>query len=286
MRRWLCSLIAVLVLSANVAAEERAARAEGADTPAIEELQSRVRSLAKDGRFDQAARLSEEALQQAEASYGVVHPSVAPYIGLVAGVYLDQGRPAEAGQLLRRVMWMWNALNEQGVALSRQRRYTEGLEVAQEALRFAEEHFGSEERFAELDQASILPLNRQMVGYSSTSMNLLGSMHEALDHPDKAETFYLRAVKLREMIYGAESFKIVDPLVNLALLYDDEGRNDEAEPLYRRLLILYEEAHGPSHPHFLKLLEKYAALLREAGRAEEAEQFEARVPEMRGNAHP
>jgi tetratricopeptide (TPR) repeat protein len=252
----------------------------------VEELNAQVRKLAQDGRLGEAADLAEQALREAEATFGPSDPRVAPFLGLVAGVYMDQSRHSEAGALLARVPWMWNTIHEEAVALFRTRRYAAGLKVAQEAFRLAEDAFGSEAKFAEYTPASITPSVQKIAGYTATSMNTLALLYEAEGQHDQAEAFYQRAVRLREMVFGPDHFEVVAPLANLALMYDAQGRYTEAGQVYDRLLAIYEDTQGPDHPHILKLLEKYAEVLKKTDRAEEAQALEARAAQIRAKRQP
>ncbi len=66
-------------------------------------------------------------------------------------------------------------------------------------------------------------------------------------------------------------------LNNLAVLYDNQGRNQEAEPLYQRALAIREEALGPDHPSTATTRANYAAFLRATDRDAEAAALEART---------
>ena len=72
-------------------------------------------------------------------------------------------------------------------------------------------------------------------------------------------------------------------LIDLALLYDNQGQYAKAEPLYQRALAIWEKALGPEHPELLKSLENYAVLLRDIGRPKEAEALEKLVRKQSSN---
>ncbi len=74
---------------------------------------------------------------------------------------------------------------------------------------------------------------------------------------------------------------LVIDLINLAALYNDQGRYAEAEPLYERALAILEKTLGPEHPNLASTLENYSALLREVGRDAEAADMEARAEAIR-----
>ena len=70
-------------------------------------------------------------------------------------------------------------------------------------------------------------------------------------------------------------------LLNLAKLYEMQGKYGEAEPLQKRALSNFQRALGPEHPNVAASLENYAELLRKMGRDEEAEKMEARAKAIR-----
>jgi len=59
-------------------------------------------------------------------------------------------------------------------------------------------------------------------------------------------------------------------LNNLAMLYQDQGRNAEAEPFHQRALAIAEKALGPDHPDVGNDLLCLAQLSRARGRYAEA----------------
>jgi tetratricopeptide (TPR) repeat protein len=67
-------------------------------------------------------------------------------------------------------------------------------------------------------------------------------------------------------------------LINLASLYEDQGKYGEAEPLYRRALAIREQQLGPQHPDTLATRGNYTALLRAMGRDREAARLQAEQP--------
>ena len=60
-------------------------------------------------------------------------------------------------------------------------------------------------------------------------------------------------------------------LVNLAALYDAQGRYRESEPLCKRPLAIYEKALGPDHPDVAASLSHLANLYYAQGRYRESE---------------
>jgi Tfp pilus assembly protein PilF len=82
----------------------------------------------------------------------------------------------------------------------------------------------------------------------------LGNLYAALSQPDKAILNYLAAVKIDKLFYPAK--------VNLAMLYNQMGRNGEAETLLREVTV--------SHPELSEVHYSLGLLLAEEKRYAEA----------------
>ena len=69
-----------------------------------------------------------------------------------------------------------------------------------------------------------------------------------------------------ENVLGPEHASVTTSL-NLALLYDNQGRYADAEPFYQRALTISEKALGPGHPHVAGSLNDLADVYRAHGRS-------------------
>ena len=92
------------------------------------------------------------------------------------------------------------------------------------------------------------------------------------DYP-KAESFYQRALKIREKALGAEHPKTGISLNNLALNYGKMGDYNKAEPLLKRALQINEKALGPEHPETATTVHNLASLYQNIGDYAKAEPF-------------
>jgi tetratricopeptide (TPR) repeat protein len=87
----------------------------------------------------------------------------------------------------------------------------------------------------------------------------------------EAEPLYQRALSIREQQLGALHPNTAFSLNNLALLYDDQGKDEQAEPLVVRALAIYEQQLGPEHPHTASILIHLGYIYRHQGKYEQAE---------------
>jgi len=87
----------------------------------------------------------------------------------------------------------------------------------------------------------------------------------------EAEPLYLRALHIRERVYGPDHVLMAPSLNDLAILYWCLGKYEQAEPLYRRALRIWEQSLSPDHLHMGGLLNNLGFLYRDQGRYAEAE---------------
>lgn len=100
----------------------------------------------------------------------------------------------------------------------------------------------------------------------------------------KAETRYVRVVKIYEKALGPTHPDTATSLNNLAELYLSTGDYAKAEPLYVRALKIYEKALGPSDPHTATVLTNLGDLYRSTGAYAKAEPLLIRALEIREKA--
>src|SRR5579864_4334164 len=67
-----------------------------------EELNAKVVSLYRQGKYAEALSFAQEALQVAETRFGPEHPNLAMSLNNLAGLYSAQGRYSEAEPLYKR----------------------------------------------------------------------------------------------------------------------------------------------------------------------------------------
>jgi tetratricopeptide (TPR) repeat protein len=90
-------------------------------------------------------------------------------------------------------------------------------------------------------------------------------------HFTQAEPFYLRALMIRQQIFGPSHPTTAQSLNYLAQLYQAQRKYQQAEPLFRQALEITMLALGPSHPTTASALNNLAQLYREQGQYQQAE---------------
>jgi tetratricopeptide (TPR) repeat protein len=99
----------------------------------------------------------------------------------------------------------------------------------------------------------------------------LARFYEAQSQFTTVESWYQKALTIREKESGANHPDTATSLNNLAGLYRSMGRYAEAEPLYVRSLAIIEKELGANHPNTAASLNNLAELYRSMGRYAEAE---------------
>ena len=106
---------------------------------------------------------------------------------------------------------------------------------------------------------------------AATSFATLGAVLEAQGNANEAETWFLRALKIRERLFGQADPVVADTRVGLALVYRRENRLAEAADLDISAIAAYEERHEAKNlPIALNNLGRVRS---EQGRAKDAEQL-------------
>jgi len=150
---------------------------------------------------------------------------------------------------------LWHELIGKANTLYQQRRYREAENIYKEAIKVAEDTFGS-------DHPNV-----------ATSLNNLGELYISKGNYSEIEPLYERALAILEKALGPDHPDVAISSKNLAELYYNQGRYTEAVPLYKDSLKILKEVLGPDHPEVAILLEDIAALYKKIGKQDEAEQL-------------
>lgn len=158
---------------------------------------------------------------------------------------------------------LWEHLDTKTNILYKRGQYTEAVNVAKEALKVAEETFGSEHLKV------------------AVSLNILAILYKTQGKYSEAVPLFNRALEIYEKTLGSDNPYVIASLNNLAEVYQKQGKHDEIEPLYKRALEINEKTLGKDHPDVATVLENMAALFEEIGKEEEAKELAERAKEIR-----
>ena len=130
-----------------------------------------------------------------------------------------------------------NQLINESVRLYGQGRFVEAIEIAERALKSAEEKLGPEH----LDVATALNNLAEFGQVAAMVAKDEAAYRKAIAI---AEPLHKRALAIREKALGLRHSFTLASMVNLARIYGQQRRYDEAEALYKRALEILNEM-GP-----------------------------------------
>jgi tetratricopeptide (TPR) repeat protein len=128
---------------------------------------------------------------------------------------LDKGIGAYYGRAHGQVS-EWKQINDESVALYRQKRYEQSATVAKKAVEIAEQKFGPN------DNKTATSLNNLAVAYDSQKLYT------------QAEPIYKRALGIKEKTLGPNHPEVAATLENMAELYRAMGQGGAAVDLDKR----------------------------------------------------
>ncbi|WP_295559747.1 tetratricopeptide repeat protein [uncultured Hyphomicrobium sp.] len=302
------------------------APAAAQDTNSIDALNAEAARLSGQGKYAEAAPISERLLALREAKLGPSHPEVATSLNDLATIYRALARYADAEAMYKRSLAMREtalgrehlhvaiSLNNLGSLYRLQGRYADAEPLYKRSLAIREAALGPNHA----DVATVLnnlallyfvqgrypdaePLWKRSLAiweanlgpeHPNIAQNLtnLGEMYRSQGRYNEAEPLSRRSLAMREKLLGGEHPDVAQSLNNLAAIYRLQGRLAEAEPLYKRSLAIFEKLLGQDHPNVAMTLTNLAELYRAEARYDEAESMYKRALTKRmavlGRDHP
>jgi hypothetical protein len=137
------------------------------------------------------------------------------------------------------------------MAVSTEERWKEHNETGRRHFERAE--------FAEAEQAYIAAL-RQATLLGAVTLTELGQVAFSLRDFTQSESYFRRALTIREQALGTESVDLMQALNDLAAPSYSRGELEQAERLYRRALSIGESQLGELHPDLTVTLSNLARL--------------------------
>ncbi len=108
----------------------------------------------------------------------------------------------------------------------------------------------------------------------AVSLRMAGELAEA-------ERYATEAVERKGMVFGPYHPRTRITTLNLALIYQDQGKLAEAEQIFKQALLITERGLGPDNPEVASCLDFYAELLTKLERRAEAEEKRIRARAIR-----
>lgn len=198
-----------------------------------------------------------------------------------------QGLPEHGMETIRL-----RALGLKGNILRQLARYAEAEETLRDALNFAREHFGEEDRETsaarnllgilykymakfdeaeELYRAALENLPDKESSLAAALYHNLGGLAHARGDFAAGEADARKAWEINSRLLGEDDPTTLADAAAYAGVLDGLGRYEESEPIYRRVLEAFEKIYGPEHYEIVVNLNNLAAVRYARGEVAEAE---------------
>lgn len=147
----------------------------------------------------------------------------------------------------------WRQLYDSVDVLYKKGAYKDAIPICKEALKAAEEEFGT------IDTT-----------YQATARVYSDLLYYIADYNQSLD-WARRDSSLCVALYTKKSAKYAEVLNNIAILYKKKAEYAAAEPLYREALVIIEDLFGKKHPDYIATMSNLAGLYNELGYLSNAE---------------
>lgn len=227
----------------------------------IEILQERVDSLFNDGKFDEARRVAQTALESARRA--------------------TSGDPEDRGQLVTALETLGDLSRHLGDSDGAEALYSEAIEYLQEDGGDAAQVAGIESSLAGLydfgqREEEAIPLYEHAIElFESTEppmtlkaanlRNNLAMIYKGAGLNEKAEKHYLAAIRTFEKAYGRDNEEVAAVYNNLGALYYQSGYQDQAREMHLTALEIRRVLFGDDHADVAQSHSNLALVYHELG---------------------
>eukprot|EP00752_Nemacystus_decipiens_P014758 g13139.t2 len=216
---------------------------------AADSLKSRAEDLANQGKYNEADRVYQRAIDVQENRLGLDHPRVADVLDLRASLQRAQGKFGEADLLYRKSirikekapevhpLSLADTLNSRAMGLHVQRSFEEAEPLVVRAIGIEENEPG--------------PDRPNLACYLDT----LAELKKAQGKCQEADPLYLRAIDVFEQTIGRDHPVLAETLHNRAASLKAQGNYGEARPTFERALAIRKKKLGEGHKDTVQTLE-------------------------------
>jgi len=245
------------------------------------------------GRYQEAEKLYEEALEIDRAALGEQHPSFATTLMSMGQLQLLMGKHASAETLMRRAVDLKRemlgpkspavaaALTNLGMLHTTTGHYDAAIAVLDEAIAIEKAANGQETpgtlnaladvtqrtgNYAEAERQMLraLELRRKASGESHPGyaivLNNLGELYRFTGRYPESRRAWTEALELKRRLFGEDHPSVAIALGNLGELHREMGDDQSAETYFRGALAIFMRTVGEEHPHYASVLNNLGAL--------------------------
>jgi len=315
---------AYALLAAAVLALPLAPRATAQPLPEpteVEQLDAKIEQLSREGRFDEAIPLAEQALSIQERALGPDHPGILKSLNDLAMLYRATGDYADAEAIFERILEITTTavgprdpavavtINNLGTLYWEQGDRARAVKFIEKALEIWQSSLGPDDPKVAVALGNLASIDRNSgdseraasryekalaiwekradpdyASYLETLRSLSAIRREDGDY-ERSAALLQRALDFVEKVRGAEDAETARALSDLASIEYESGDLARARPRLERALAIMEVAQGSDHPEVASALTNLAALDLAMGDYESAEHRYARALQIREAAY-
>jgi CHAT domain-containing protein/Flp pilus assembly protein TadD len=294
---------------------------------ATAEAHSRKRfSLNRQGKYAEAAKAEEKALEIRRVMLGAKHPDCALSLSTIATLSEINGDYARAERLHKQAIDIQKSelgaqhpvfaqsLNNLAVLYIQKGDYDRAKPHCEQALQirklvFGERHPSYAESLNNLaflynqlrKYALAVPLLKEAVEIKKStvgkqhrsyarSLNNLAFLYYRMGDYSGAEPLFKQATEIQQAVLDSQHPAYAQGLHNLAMLYWKTGDYDAAEPLFKQAIEIQKATLGIQHPLYATSLNNFVGLCMDMGLYAEAEPILKSVvgimASVKGEQHP
>jgi tetratricopeptide (TPR) repeat protein len=240
-------------------------------------LQRLTAAAAASGRFDDAERYQERAVEGRESKSVANTPGFLGDLRLLITLQLRTGDFDRALATAERVQAMDIAAHTAAsLAVSDDYLRVAQIYMAQGKPREAAQAFASADGLRIKLAGSLDPGRLPILDGLCEAFGAIAGGNGAGN-----ESSYRQALAIRETLYGQDSSELISTLEGLAEAYTAAGEYEAAEPIYKRLLSSWEKLVGSEHPMVAVTLDKLVVFYAKQGKTDEAREALARSVDIR-----
>jgi len=270
--------------------------------------------LIQQGKFSEAEPLCNEALAEAEKTFGENSIRLVPFLSVMGNLYFAQGNFPKAEPIIKRALTISDkstepnakelapALHNLGTLYGSMGRLDEALELEKRGLKITETAYGatSSETAACLNGLGVLyvhlhkyadadamfrragEIDKKKSGENSTAyaidINNLAECYKEQKQFNEALPLFKHVLSIKEKVLGPDHPDVATTVNAMAVIYELQGNYLEAEPLYKRAIAIREKVSlDPNHMDVAQCMASYASMLRKTNRPAEAEEMQRKA---------
>ncbi|ELT90543.1 hypothetical protein CAPTEDRAFT_219276 [Capitella teleta] len=231
------------------------------DHPSVAQSLHQVAGLhAQQGKFSTAEALYKHALEIYEGAFGGEHLMVAKELDALAVLYQKQGKHELADPLHKRALYIRRQCRAPQCSSSPSRRG--------DTLR---------KRVLQPEGLTMGPDSPDL----ARTLNEIGVLSYLQNNIEVSESFFKRALDIRERVLEADHPDVAQSMNNLAALYNDRKMYEEAEPFYIKALDIREKHFPNEHPNVVSIIKHLAMMYKKMKKFDKAEPLYQRLVDIR-----